>query len=164
MTRRALLITGVAACLAAYGGVYFASTTPLRALQNEPAPELAWLKNEFNLGDPEFKRICELHAAYLPKCREMCLKIDAKNAELRRLLENSTNVTADVQGALADAARLRAQCQAQMLDHFFEVSRTMPAGQGQRYLAWVRSKALQGNSAMEHGAADRSAHTGHGNH
>lgn len=138
----------------AYGGVYFASTAPARDLRNCPAPELAWLKQQFNLGDAEFRRISELHAGYLPQCRAMCAKIDAKNAEIRGLLENSTNVTPQVQLALNEAGQLRAQCQAQMLNHFFQVSQTMSPEQGKKYLAWVRSKTVHGNSEMEHDRAE----------
>lgn len=158
MKRLSVSILGVVACAVAYGGIYYASTGPARTMQYERAPELAWLKQEFNVGEQEFKRISELHAAYLPKCREMCMKLDAKNAELRRLLENSTNVTVEVRGALSDAAQLRAECQAQMLAHFYEVSRTMAPEQGERYLSWVRSKAVPGSAGMDHGEGDHSGH------
>lgn len=158
MKRNVVFLVGLAACLLAYGGVYLASTAPARDLQNRPAPELAWLKQRFNLSDAEFKRISELHAGYLPQCREMCAMIDTKNAEIRGLLENSTNVTPQVQAALNEAAQLRAQCQSQMLNHFFEVSRSMSPEQGKRYLAWVRSKTLHGNDGMDHGGTE--SHTG----
>lgn len=155
MKRHLVVIFGLAACLLAYGGVYFASTGQVRELRNRATPELAWLKQEFNLSEPEFKRISELHDAYLPQCRAMCEKIDAKNTEIRLLLESSTNVTADIQNALGDAARLRAQCQSQMLNHFYEVSRTMSPEQGKRYLNWVRSKTLNGSGGMEHVTTDK---------
>jgi len=44
------------------------------------------LRNEFKLNDAEFKRVSELHAAYLPQCREMCRKIDAQNQRLCELV------------------------------------------------------------------------------
>lgn len=154
MKRHLFFIFAIAACLLAYGGVYLASTKPARDLETKPTPELFWLKEEFNLSDSEFNRISELHAAYLPKCREMCTKIEAKNDELRLLLQSATNVTKEVQGTLNDSARLRAECQAQMLSHFFEVSRTMSPEQGKRYLTWVRSKTLEGNEGMHHGGHD----------
>ena len=154
MKRHFIIIIGLAACLLAYGGVYFVATGPVRDLQNRPAPELAWLKKEFNLSDAEFKRISELHASYLPQCREMCARIDAKNGEIRALLETSTNVTDEVQSALNEAGQLRAKCHSQMLNHFFEVSRTMAPEQGKRYLAWVRSKTLHWNGGMDHGGAE----------
>lgn len=155
MKRNFIFIFGLAASLVAYAGVYFASSSRARDLQSRPQPELAWLKQEYNLSDAEFKRISELHEAYLPQCREMCMKIDAKNAEIRTLLETSTNVTSQVQTALNEAAALRAKCQSQMLNHFFEVSRTMSPEQGKRYLAWVRSKTLHGNGGgMVHGEGE----------
>ena len=154
MKRHLIFVCAIAASLIAYGSVYFASTSRARDLQNCPSPELAWLKQEFNLSDAEFKRISGLHEAYLPQCREMCAKIDAKNSEIRGLLEASTNVTSEIQAALNDAAQLRAKCQSQMLNHFFEVSRTMSPEQGKRYLAWVRSKTLHGNGGMDHGEGE----------
>lgn len=164
MKRHLILILGLAASLLAYAGVYFASTAPARDLQNCPAPELAWLKQQYNLSDAEFKRISELHAGYLPQCRAMCAKIDAKNAEIRGLLENSTNVTSQVQAALNEAGQLRAQCQAQMLNHFFQVSLTMSPEQGKKYLAWVRSKTVHGNSEMKHDGAENHEDTPHSMH
>ena len=105
-------------------------------------PELAWLQQEFHLSDAEFKRISELHEQYLSGCAERCHQIDLKNQELAHLLEATNNVSPEIQRALADAAQLRAQCQSSMLQHFYDVSRTMPPEQGKRYLAWVRSKTL----------------------
>ena len=35
-----------------------------------------------------------------------------------------------------------------MLRHFIEVSQTMPAEQGRRYLAWVKEKAVLSNYLM----------------
>src|SRR5213075_1391224 len=97
---------------------------------------------EFNLSDAEFKRVSELHAAYLPQCRDMCRQIDAQNVHLQKLLAGATNVTPEMDIALADAGRMRTECQRMMLRHFFQVSQTMPSEQGRRYLAWVKAKAF----------------------
>ena len=42
----------------------------------------------------------------------------------------------------ADAAKLRAECQTAMMEHFYEVSRVMSANDGKRYLAWVQQETL----------------------
>ena len=143
-----ILVFGLLAALAAYGCIYFACTSSARTLQQSAKPELAWLKEEFKLGDAEFKSVSELHAAYLPQCRKMCIQIDAKNSELQNLLFGATNVTPEVDRALGETARLRAECQSMMLRHFFQVSQAMPAEQGRRYLGWVKEKAFAPNFDM----------------
>lgn len=162
MKRYAIFLGGLLACAATCVAVYLAATSPIRELQNHPAPELAWLREEFKLSEPDFKKVSDLHYAYLPQCKELCARIAEKNARMRELLETSTNVTPDIQAVLNEAAQLRAQCQAQMLNHFFQVSRTMPPAEGQRYLAWIRSQTLWGDGGMKHedGAVHHHAATG----
>lgn len=137
-----ILILGFAAAAAAYGCVYFVCMSSARALQQSEKPELAWLREEFNLSDADLERVSDLHAAYLPKCREMCQEIDAQNIRVQTLLSGATNMTPEVTAALSESARLRSECQAMMLRHFFQVSQTMPPEQGRRYLSWVKEKAF----------------------
>jgi Skp family chaperone for outer membrane proteins len=144
-----ILVIGLIVAAAAYGCTYFGCTSCIRVLQHSDRPELAWLKDEFNLNDAEFKRVSELHAAYLPQCREMCRKIDAQNAQLQKLLTTATNTTPEIDAALAETARLRSDCQRMMLRHFFQVSQTMPPAQGHRYLVWVKGKAFALNFDMD---------------
>lgn len=143
-----ILALGLIAAGAAYACIYFACTAPARNLRQSEKPELAWLKEEFKLSGAEFKRVSELHSAYLPQCREMCRKIDAQNAQLQKLLADATDVTPGIETALAEASRLRADCQTMMLRHFLQVSRMMPPEQGRRYLAWVKGKAFVPNYGM----------------
>jgi len=137
-----ILILGLLAAAAAYGCVYFVCMSSARSLQQSDNPELAWLKEEFNLNDAEFKRVSELHAAYLPQCRDLCLELDANNVKLQTLLSGATNITPGIAASLAESARLRSGCQTMMLRHFFQVSQAMPPEQGRRYLAWVKEKAF----------------------
>jgi CHASE3 domain sensor protein len=143
-----IFVFGLVLAAVACSCVYFACTASARTLQRSERPELAWLKDEFNLSDAEFQRISELHAAYLPRCQEMCRKIDAQEAQLQKLLANPTNITPEMEGALTEASKLRAECQTMMLRHFIQVSQTMPSEQGRRYLAWVKEKAFAPNFDM----------------
>lgn len=143
-----ILVLGLVVAAAAYGCVYFVCMSSARSMQQTDKPELTWLKEEFNLSDAEFKRVSELHAAYLPQCQEMCRKIDGQNVQLEKLIANATNVTPEIESALAEASRLRADCQTMMLRHFMQVSQTMPLEQGRRYLAWVKGKAFLPNYGM----------------
>ena len=137
-----ILVLGLVAAAAAYGCVYLACTSSARSLQRSEKPELAWLKAEFNLSDAEFKRVSELHAAYLPKCRELCIQIGAQNTKLQELLAAATDVSPEIERELAESSRLRTECQTMMLRHFVQVSQTMPPEQGRRYLSWVKDKAF----------------------
>ena len=137
-----ILLLGAGLSLGGYLGSYLAKTAPRRAVLSSEAPELEWLKIEFKLGDEEFARISRLHEAYLPQCAQRCAAIDAKHQEMTRLLAGADTVTPEIEKAIADAARLRAECQTAMLKHFCEVSRAMPPAQGKRYLDWVKERTF----------------------
>ncbi len=137
-----ILVAGFAVGLAAYFGFYYLGTGSSRRLEQSQTPELAWLKAEFHLTDAEYQRVCQMHEGYLAGCAERCQQIDEKNLELKRLLTSATAVTPEIQKLLAQAAQLRAQCQAQMLEHFYQVSKLMPPDQGARYLAWVEARTV----------------------
>lgn len=137
-----ILLTGLALGALAYTGVYRAATADSCCRVEGKTPELAWLKQEFRLSDAEFARISQMHEQYLAGCAERCHRIDLKNERLAGLLAATNTITPEIQQALAESSQLRAQCQALMLQHFYDVSRTMPADQGKRYLAWVQSKTV----------------------
>lgn len=155
-----ILFAGVLLAFAAYCGVYYLGTAADRKLETSASPELAWLQKEFNLSDTEFKRISDLHAAYEPRCAELCNRIAAKNEELKTLLATNTTMTPQIQSNLAASAQIRADCQAAMLAHFFEVSKTMPPVQGKRYLEWVEQEAF--GTMQQMSAASTPTHD-HGN-
>jgi hypothetical protein len=151
LMKRGLLILafGLIAAAAAYGCIYLTCTASARNMQRSDKPELAWLKEEFNLSDAEFKRVSELHAAYLPQCAAMCKQIDAQNLRLKELLAATNQVTPEIETAIAESSRLRGECQDQMLKHFYEVSGTMPPEQGRRYLVWVQDKTFLSDYGMK---------------
>jgi Spy/CpxP family protein refolding chaperone len=137
-----ILAAGLVLCAAAFCGFYYAGTAPHRGLRHEQTPELAWLKNEFKLSDAEWSRITKLHEAYQPHCEAMCQRIEEQNAKLRKLLVSGSAMTTEIEAAVAEAAKLRGECQRDMLRHFLEVSQTMPPEQGRRYLAWISERTL----------------------
>jgi Heavy-metal resistance len=144
-----ILVFGMFAAAAAYGCIYLTCTASTRNMQRSDKPELAWLKEEFNLSDAEFKRVSELQAAYLPQCAAMCKQIDAQNLRLKDLLAATNQVTSEIETAIAESSRLRGECQRQMLEHFYAVSRTMPPEQGRRYLAWVQDRTFLSDDGMK---------------
>jgi hypothetical protein len=160
MNRSLVILLGALALgVALFGGSFFAGQRACRMTRS--ADDLSWLRDEFHLGDAEMARIQKLHEGYLPKCAEMCAKIAAKKSELETALGGTTNVSPVAQQKLAELAALRAQCQAQMLQHFNEVSQTMPPEQGRRYLAEMQRLTLGFHEQTEQ---TMSGSTGHEHH
>lgn len=141
-----------------FAGSFFAARHATVVCCVRPADDLSWLRTEFHLGDAEMARIRQLHAGYLPKCAEMCAKIAAKKSELESALGSGTNLTAETQTKLKEIADLRAQCQAQMLQHFVAVSQAMPPEEGKRYLAEMKQFTLGTNEMMEQSMSDHAGH------
>jgi len=137
-----ILLGGIAAGCVAYAGIYLRTTSAQRSMEQSTRPELAWIKKEYHLTDAQFAQVVQLHDAYHPKCAEMCRRIDEQNAKIQQLLAATNAVSPEIKQALAEAARLRAECETAMLQHFYETSRQMPPEQGKRYLAWVQSETL----------------------
>jgi hypothetical protein len=144
-----ILLIGLVLGTGGFAAAYYVKTASCRDMMREPQPELAWLKKEFNLSETEFKRVVELHEAYLPQCGERCRKIEEQNQRLEALLAKSSEVTPEVQEMIAERARMRAACETEMLKHFVQVSHTMPPQQGQRYLAWVERHTFLNGQGME---------------
>jgi len=144
-----IVLLGLVLGAGAFSGFYYLGTGACRTLMREPQPELAWLKREFNLSDAEYDRIVRLHEAYLPQCAERCQHIAAQDRQLEKLLAQATNVTPEIQRVFLERAQTRATCETEMLKHFLAVSRTMPAEEGRRYLAWVEQETFLKPQAME---------------
>jgi hypothetical protein len=125
--------------------------------------DLLWLKQEFRLTDAEMTRIRALHHGYLPQCGEMCERIAAKKRELEQALSGETNFPAVAEQRLSELGALRAQCQAQMLRHFVEVSQAMPPEQGHRYLVEMQRLTLGFHEQIEQSMSDAPGHA-HGHH
>jgi hypothetical protein len=154
----ALLLAGVAI---AGGSFVLARQICARQLAGS-GDDLAWLRREYRLSDTEMQRIRQLHEGYLPKCHESCALIAAKKQELQAVLDRAQGMTPEAQQKLAEVAALRAQCQANMLGHFYEVSRAMPPEQGRRYLAEMQRLTLGFHEQIESTMSpEPSAHHGH---
>lgn len=143
-----ILVLGLAGAAAAYACLFLMGTAESRQWMRSDQPELQWLKDEFRLGEDEFTRIATLHEAYLPQCATRCRRIEEMNDQLDHLLAGAAEVTPEIQTLLQNRAHMRADCQEEMLRHFFEVSRAMPPEQGLRYLAWVRNMTCLKESPM----------------
>lgn len=160
--KRSLLILA-AVVLASVMVVYTAHWVTSRicvARMAQSWDDLQWLRMEFRLSEADLARIRQLHTGYLPKCRQFCLRIAEQRAAMDQALE-AVGETAAGADRLKEIALLRAACQAEMLRHFAEVSREMPAEPGRRYLAEMRRLTLGAHERLEESAA-MSNHAAHG--
>jgi hypothetical protein len=162
MRRPLFILIGLLAVAAAvFAGSFFMSRQICMKETSNSADDLDWLRQEFHLGDAEMARVRELHDGYLPKCAEMCGRIAEKKNELDAALAGTNNVSGDAQKKLTELGELRAQCQAQMLQHFVEVSRAMPSEQGRRYLAEMRRLTLGSHEQIEQSMSEHAGHEHH---
>jgi len=159
MNRSLVILLGALALGAAiFAGAYYTGQRTCMMCASQPADKLAWLRDEFHLSDAEMTRIHQLHDGYEPKCMEMCGMVAAKKREVEAALTNGTNVTDEVKQKLVELGELRAQCQAQMLQHFINVSQAMPPEQGRRYLAEMKRLTLGFHEEIEQSMSDHAGH------
>jgi hypothetical protein len=163
--KRSLLILVIVllAGSALLAGSYLMSRRVCEACGGESADNLDWLRQEFHLSDADMARMHQLHDGYLPKCAEMCAEIAAKKQELDAALAGATNLTPVAKQKLTELAVLRSQCQAQMLQHFIEVSQAMPPEQGRRYLAEMERLTVGAHEQTEQTMSEHSGHMHGGN-
>jgi hypothetical protein len=160
MNRSLVILMGALALAAGvFAGSYFVSQRTCVATMTRSSDDLSWLRDEFHLSDAEMARVRQLHEGYMPQCAKMCALIAAKKGEVQAALGNGTNITVEVQKKLTELGELRAQCQAQMLQHFITVSQAMPPEQGQRYLAEMKKLTLGSHEEIE-----QSMSAGHEHH
>ena len=159
MKRSLVILLGALALAASvFAGSYYVSQ---RACQmSRSADDLSWLRDEFHLSDAEMARVRQLHEGYMPQCAKMCALIAAKQAEVQTALGSGTNVTAGAQKKLTELGELRAQCQAQMIQHFITISQAMPPEQGRRYLAEMKKLTLGSHEGIEQSMSDHAGHHG----
>jgi hypothetical protein len=158
-----IVIAVLLAGLGLFAGSYFVGQRACRACVGRTADSLEWLRDEFHLSDADMARVRELHEGYMPKCMEMCAQIAAKKKELDTELAGATNISAGAKQKLTELAVLRSQCQAQMLEHFVQVSRAMPPEQGRRYLSEMERLTIGSHEQTEQTMSDHSGHM-HGDH
>lgn len=108
----------------------------------ETMPELAWLRQELDLSDSQFEKVSKLHAAYLPECAAMCERIAEAHERLDAASHRKTEVSPELKTAIADHARIHAECQERMLAHLYETARILNEKQAERYLEVMLPYAL----------------------
>ena len=134
MSRSLLATLALLVGMAAFSGGVWLSTKKARSLESHSHRELEWLRHEFGLGDEQFRRVAELHLAFMPRCDALCDEIMAKGDELSRMVLASGGVTPEIERALDEAGRLHVRARQEVLDHLYAVSGEMPTPQAERYV------------------------------
>lgn len=105
-------------------------------------PELAWLKSELKLSDEQFAKVSALHAAYRPKCMEMCGKIAAAHERVEDMIHKNPEVTPELERTIHEHAAIHADCQQAMLDHIFQTAGVLNREQAALYMREMLPYAL----------------------
>lgn len=111
-------------------------------LPAERLPELEWLRRELALNEGQFERVRELHLNYLPRCQDMCQKIEEAARRVRDTARVSRGLTPELQAALAAESAVRRECQENLLRHLYATAACMDEAQAQRYLDLIAPAAL----------------------
>ena len=129
-----VLIAMLLAAAALGGGSYLLSRRLCVSYIASSMDDLDWLRREFGLTEAQMQRVRALHEGYLPRCREFCARIEEKQVQLQTVMASNPGVTPEVKEKLSEVAALRAQCQANMLEHFYEASQAIEKLHHQRLL------------------------------
>ena len=144
-----ILILALAAGLAAFFGMRSHKMGASHDVLLDSMPELAWIKSELNLSDEQFRKVREIHAAYRPRCEEMCHRIATTRDRVREAAAKNRGMTPELEKAIREHAETRAQCQTEMLRHIYETASTLDQDQASLYLETLLPFALGSNHAEE---------------
>jgi hypothetical protein len=108
----------------------------------DSTPELAWLRADLKLTDQQFVRVSELHADYRPKCVELCHRIGAAHERLEAAARAHGTVSPELKAAIADHAKIHAECQEAMLEHIYNTAAALDEKQAAHYLDTMLPYAL----------------------
>jgi len=114
-------------------------------------PELAWLRQDLKLSEEQFRRVAELHERYRPQCVDMCQRIATARGRVDALLRGGHGVTPELEVAMHELARVRADCRLAMLRHLYETAAMLDDRQAARYLQALLPHVAESGSAAEAG-------------
>ncbi|MDB6134890.1 MAG: hypothetical protein JWM59_3133 [Verrucomicrobiales bacterium] len=135
-----LLILSAGAC--AFCFTHFRKQQERGGVLLDTMPELVWLRSELKLSDDQFRKVSGLHAAYQPKCVEMCARIARAHRRLETLAREGTSLNPELEAALKEHAAVHLECRQAMLNHIYQTSAQLDRKQSARYLEAVLPYAL----------------------
>lgn len=96
-----------------------------------------WVGQRLGLRGEALEEFRQAHGRYAATCAEMCVRIQASDKELARLISSSREVTPEITAAIARSDALRNECRRNMLAHFYEVAAMLETDQARSYLQMV---------------------------
>jgi D-mannonate dehydratase len=113
-------------------------------------PELAWIRTDLGLTEPQYAKVADLHVSYSPECMKMCRQIAEAREKVEMLAKNSRALTPEYDAALGELAAVQLKCRRAMLKHIYATAALLDEAQSVKYLKMVLPHAL-GSSQIEHG-------------
>jgi hypothetical protein len=89
-----------------------------------------------------------IHAEYEADCAEMCARITQTDERLENLIRSSQKITPEIQ-AIVETDRLRSECRAKMLGHFYRIAAELPVEKQSDYLTVVLPSVLHPGEMMK---------------
>lgn len=117
-----------------------------------PRGEVAWMKAEYGLSDEQFRKVEELHLAYIPRCEENCCRIDEAGARVRRLAEEASGMNDELAAAIREEEKVRADCRLALMAHLYQTASQMPPDAGRRFLRSAMTEVCPTAHPNVHGA------------
>ncbi|MFN0129980.1 MAG: Spy/CpxP family protein refolding chaperone [Verrucomicrobiales bacterium] len=140
-----ILLAALAAGLVAFGVMRWhkaAGHSHGHGVALHAMPELSWLRDELNLSEEQFIKVRDLHAAYRPKCVELCRRISEAHKKIESFASSHRVITPDYKAALDEHATIHVECQEAMLNHLYETAGMLTPEQSKRYLETMLPFAL----------------------
>lgn len=104
--------------------------------------ELGWFQKDLKLSDKQLVEVSNLHAAYRPKCEEMCQCISESQKKIEELSRKNRRMTPELEEAIREHHEILAECQQAMLKHIYETAEALDENQATRYLKTMIPYAL----------------------
>ena len=79
----------------------------------------------------------------------MCARIAQTDERLANLIRSSKQITPEIQAAIVETDRLRSECRAKMLEHFYRIAAQLPAEKQSDYLTVVLPSVLHPGEMMK---------------
>ncbi|HET9524482.1 MAG TPA: periplasmic heavy metal sensor [Terrimicrobiaceae bacterium] len=117
-------------------------------VQDRSSP-INWLRSEFSLSDSQARKVEQIHADYEEDCAQMCARIAQTDERLANLIRSSKQITPEIQAAIVETDRLRSECRAKMLEHFYRIAAQLPAEKQSDYLTVVLPSVLHPGEMMK---------------
>jgi len=142
--KKGILILAIALLAGVIAFCLMRSRTITHSRENllDSMPELAWVRTDLKLTDAQFSKVSELHAAYRPKCMEMCRRISDAHEKVDGLAGKGRKLTPELDAAIREHAVIHAECQQAMLKHLYETAAVLDEKQAGRYLETMIPFAL----------------------